>query len=440
MLLHVANHPLFEFHLAKETINLGILTYTHKGRPVYNSNSKVHYAQLSLYEDDSCSGTPTQKYELIASQLRQLNVDLKGRSVGMSVNCHIAQMVSIFPLGYWQEGNITFAAASFLPGECVTASIPEGTMSLQVTCEAQAANRPAYYANTEWGFSNSYGVGLVPMRNGGKMTIGDACMVTACYSPSNGTVSVYGNSDCTGTPTLSLNQNSIFHVQLGNGASIWVWPQCWSLTDSDSLLTSVERAKCVLSYAKCVDIGYEIPLTQWTQYSPGCDKNLPVHMCEHCKEAGSHVHVMIALTCALQLPAVWISMIRTHASQDSRWYKFLMLPIGLVVGGGTVNSLALWYHSCLYPIQDEMAEAVVEYLDSAKFAESYSFGRGWAYLPLMAACLTFCISMHSLLTPVPELYQHQCLDPDTIEPVPNRLSRPPTNTIAGVRDIEKPPG
>ena len=188
-----------------------------------------------------------------------------------------------------------------------------------------------------------------------------------------------------------------------------------------------EQVHCTYSYSACMDIGFNHTSRQrtsgftvtygsdnWAQISPGCHKGLPYDMCAQCYTAGWHTYAAIVITVTLQVPLVWLALKRTSAASDSRCYKFWSLPLACVVIAIAVWANSQWRLDCFNQLAP-FGEVVMEQLGYAPYS-SASFEVQWSSYTLgLASLLAFLCAVINMMTPVPELYQYQWLDPQEIE-------------------------
>ena len=137
-------------------------------------------------------------------------------------------------------------------------------------------------------------------------------------------------------------------------------------------------------------------------------------MCVECYQAGIATYIMMCIIIAFQLPLVWLSVARTSAARDSRCYKFWSIPCSVTVIMGAVFTHLKWRNSC-YNQLAQTFKGTADRLHWERFANHSSSIHWAAYWPILASILAFLVLIINLLTPVPEVYQDQCNDPESIE-------------------------
>ena len=134
-------------------------------------------------------------------------------------------------------------------------------------------------------------------------------------------------------------------------------------------------------------------------------------MCDACYQAGIETYIITFITAVLQFPLVYLSIKRLIPSQDSRYLKFWSLPIALLVISGACVSQWRWEVECYEKLPAEL-ERVIAAESLEELAESTTAINIWAFAPIWTAVLAGIVLLVSLITPVPELYQSECLDPE----------------------------
>ena len=206
-----------------------------------------------------------------------------------------------------------------------------------------------------------------------------------------------------------LNQDSDYRFELGVLTYAFIGD-----ADSDSI-----RPRCTKSYADCVDWYKSQDESEATGdktnlQADTCGAQLKRQMCEDCYSAGEKTYIIAAITCLLQIPLVWVSVGRTSAASDSRCLKAITLPLAIAVIAGSWISYRTWVVECFDQLEEKLTEIIIAY-PGGYYRDSFR-SIAWAcYLPIFAGTLACCVWILSMLTPVPELYQHKCSDPIEIE-------------------------
>ena len=138
-------------------------------------------------------------------------------------------------------------------------------------------------------------------------------------------------------------------------------------------------------------------------------------MCKSCYKAGVETYVFLAITLAIQLPLVWLSIRRTSPSSDSRTIKFVSLALAVFVIVGSAITYKTWKEECY----DNLVKHIAGTKDRFHWGDGVTYNETkihWnAYLIIIAAGLASVVAIINTSTPVPELYAHKWMDPRTIE-------------------------
>ena len=185
-----------------------------------------------------------------------------------------------------------------------------------------------------------------------------------------------------------------------------------ALADSAQGLPTGHHTKCTNTYHACKAVGDEGNL-EWLKFSPGCNKGLPLAMCEACYVAGVYSHLFLLLTALLQFPLVFLSIRRTSAVADSRCRKFWSLPIAILVICGTCISRLVWQNTC-YDRLLEKLDGALEGQSLQALAEASTTTNAWSFAPFLVAILALLGLVFSISTPVPEPHQSRCIDPEPV--------------------------
>jgi hypothetical protein len=199
--------------------------------------------------------------------------------------------------------------------------------------------------------------------------------------------------------TASLTtQNSSYNVELG------VLRYSYHLEDSG-------HHKC--SYSQCSQHQSVANNSSLLSFYDSCESKSPeiAQICQNCHDAGIQAYSILASTCLIQLLLVWLTRARAWGGSDSRCHKFWFLVLSTAVMFGTVTTYFTWRYTCT----DELNSSA-----AATFAISNDAGETWdcdmevhwaSTTPIWSGVLTCCVSIISMLTPVPELYSQCWFDP-----------------------------
>ena len=240
-------------------------------------------------------------------------------------------------------------------------------------------------------------------RNGAKFRFSQTFLSVICVNLTFGTVLYQdGTSQDVSMPMQ----------QSASGADLVIF--CLhraALADAAQGLPSGEYAKCANTYHACKEIGDE-GNGAWVKVSKHCNKGLPHSMCETCYSAGRLTYIFLMITAILQFPLVYLSIRRTSAAADSRYLKFWSLPIALLVVGGACISRIEWQTECYdkLPGRLDLVLSLESLEDLVEASTKQNFS---SYAPYVVALLALVGFGFSVITPVPELYQSHCIDPES---------------------------
>lgn len=142
-----------------------------------------------------------------------------------------------------------------------------------------------------------------------------------------------------------------------------------------------------------------------------------VDYCTDCYEIGVAVFIVMVVTMCVQVPLLWLSIVRANAFKDSRCAKFWSLPISGVITVLSVAVVLLWVQNCSEPFTSTVLQNIALTQIAGKLEVLETYGQiDWgvnyaAFLPLVSAACTGLICMFNMLTPVPEMYNEQWIDP-----------------------------
>jgi len=245
---------------------------------------------------------------------------------------------------------------------------------------------------------------LVYSQNGAKFRFSQIILSVSCVNLTFGTL-LYQDG-------TSMDVSMPAHQSGSSGADLVIF--CLhraALADAAQGLPSGEHAKCANTYEACQEIGDE-GNGAWVKVSEHCNKGLPHSMCEACYSAGLTTYTFLLITAVLQFPLVYLSIMRTSAAADNRYLKFWSLPIALLVVGGACISRTEWQTKC-YDKLSARLDVVLTVQSLEDLAEASTEQNIWSFAPYVVAFLALLGFGFSVITPVPELYQSQCIDPES---------------------------
>ena len=259
---------------------------------------------------------------------------------------------------------------------------------------------------------------------------GNGCKSITCNSNSSALLQLYDASCAvvSSAKTVAVPFNTSQHPTYFSGIQKEFFScsdfssrgqECFmEVADSDGY--HQHQPKCTQSYYECKNIvGDDI-------YSPDannlCNKGLEQAMCQDCYSAGVLTYVILGAICAIQVPLVYLSIMRTSGASDSRCAKFSSMPLALVVIVGSTLAQAFWKAQCYNHLADRMSDITVRN-NMSDWSTAVTSVEWPSYAPVFSALLAFCVLVINALTPVPEAYQNGCVDPNEIEAQPNSGSR-----------------
>ena len=245
---------------------------------------------------------------------------------------------------------------------------------------------------------------LVYSENGAEFRFAQTVLSVSCVNLTSG---ILTSTDGT-TQTISMPMSQI--DSSGTQLAIFCLHRA-SLADAGQGLPTGEHTECTNTYDVCRNIGDEGFHSEWVAVSPGCNKGLPNSMCEACYTAGMATYEFLCLTALLQFPLAYFSIMRTSPAADSRYLKFWSLPIALLVTCGALVSRVNWQVECYDKLPDRLNQVLIE-SNLADLAEASTKQNAWSLVPYFVAVLALLGFVVSMITPVPELFQSRCIDPD----------------------------
>ena len=82
------------------------------------------------------------------------------------------------------------------------------------------------------------------------------------------------------------------------------------------------------------------------EIAPNCSTAMKHGVCGFCYKSGVYTYIIVCLTSVIQIPLVWLSILRATPSIDSRCRKFLTLPLTLLVIIGSLATHYTWRQHC----------------------------------------------------------------------------------------------
>lgn len=407
--------------------HLGVLTYAYYAHATNESAKCDQLILFELFEDDNTCQTMTQRYLTKPGYQDGDNIALA---------CGQFAVHNSSKMGYLLDTTTTPAEATFTvypDTACRQTPVLDHQKKVLNRCQDTGLGYSYKFTPVETNLANQvYAIGMDsngememvlppghPFKdsfNCKSITCSDD-LTTATLQLYDDTCSVAGASS-----TVALDQNSAFDASAETSyfdSSGYTSVMCYS-TDMSTSGCERERRECVNSYRACMkqnDVDDQFPPLDPND-PLSCDKGIRHQMCVNCYRAGVQAMIVMGLTCAMQVPLVYLIIRRTSNASDGRCVKFLSLVLAVTVIVGTLGVHVAWRDNCFAEMKQDLEASPPQY-GWESFTIAISEVHPMAYVSLMAGALALCIFLVNVITPVPEIYQHHWQDPTTFSVEPN---------------------